>query len=160
MLLCHIQSKVARKSRFDGKQTCRLAFIFLICFGGGGGGGVLGFVLFLISLSWFRPCNAAKKGSSNTERGKLDWMGNKPWITCICRLASCARSSMLTIIKIKLKLHWFAIGQIFNKRWKDNANTYDTQQFISVRLWRINTWYSDIFKIQKVKPFNQQTTVL
>ena len=56
MLLCHIQSKVARKSRFDGEQTCRLAFIFLICFGGGGGR-VLGFVLFLISLSWFRPCN-------------------------------------------------------------------------------------------------------
>ena len=54
------------------QQTCRLAFIFLICFGGGGGGRVLGFVLFLISLSWFRPCNAAKKGSSNTERGKLD----------------------------------------------------------------------------------------
>ena len=69
-----MQLKVARKSRFDGEQTCRLAFIFLICFGGGGGGGgrVLGFVLFLISLSWFRPCNAAKKGTSNTERGKLD----------------------------------------------------------------------------------------
>ena len=71
-----MQSQLARKSRFDGEQTCRLAFIFLICFGGGGGGGgggrVLGFVLFLISLSWFTPCNMAKKGSSNTERGKLD----------------------------------------------------------------------------------------
>ena len=157
-----MQSKVARKSRFDGEQTCRLAFIFLICFGGGGGGGgrVLGFVLFLISLSWFTPCNAAKKGSSNTERSKLDWMGNKPWITCICRPASCGRSWMLAIIKIKLKLHWFAVGQIFTKRWKDNANTYDTQEFISVRLWRMNTWYSDIFKIQKVKPFKQQTMVL
>ena len=37
MLLCHIQSKVARKSHFDSEQTCRLAFIFLICFGGGSG---------------------------------------------------------------------------------------------------------------------------
>ena len=106
----------------------------------------------------FLKCS--QKGSSNTERGKLDWMGKKPWITCICRLASCARGWMLTIIKINLKLHWFAVRQLFTKRWKDNANTYDTQQFISVRLRRRNTWYSDIFKIQKVKPFNQQTMVL
>ena len=159
MLLCYTQSKVARKSRFDVEKTCRLAFIFLICFGGGGGR-VLGFVLFLISLSWFRPWNAAKKGSSNTERGKLDGVRKQPWITCICRLASCARSWMLTIIKIKLKLHWFAVWQIFTKWWKDNGNTCDTQQFISFRLRRINTWYSDIFKIQEVKPFSQQTTVL
>ena len=123
----------------------------------------------ILCCSWYLfhgldHVNAAKKGSSNTERGKLDWMGNKPWITCICRLASCTRSWTLTIIKIKLKLHWFAVGQIFTKRWKDNANTYDTQQFIYlsqfVNLLAINTWYSDIFKIQKVKPFNQQTTVL
>ena len=40
-----IEGDDARKSRFDDEQTCRLAFIFLICFGGGGG--VLGFALFL-----------------------------------------------------------------------------------------------------------------
>ena len=58
VLLCHIQSKVARKSRFDGEQICQLAFIFLICFGGGRDhdrGRVLGILLFLISPSWFRP---------------------------------------------------------------------------------------------------------
>ena len=36
-------------SRFDGEQTCRLAFAFFICFGGG----VLSFVLFLVSPLWF-----------------------------------------------------------------------------------------------------------
>ena len=59
------------ESRFDGEQTCRLALIFLICFGGGG---VLGFVLFLISPLWFKimKCVEKKKMSSNTKRGKLN----------------------------------------------------------------------------------------
>ena len=41
-----------------------------------------------------------------------------------------------------------------------DAKTYDTQQFVTVRLWRINTLYSDKFKIKKLQPFHQQRTVL
>ena len=59
------------ESRFDGEQTCRLALVFLIGFGGGGG--VLGFVLFLISPLWFKTTKCVeKKMSSNTKRGKLN----------------------------------------------------------------------------------------
>ena len=46
------------ESRFDGEQTCRLALIFLICFGGGG---VLAFVLFLISPLWFKIMKCVEK---------------------------------------------------------------------------------------------------
>ena len=122
LLLCHMESKVARKWRFDGKQTCRLAFIFLICFGGGRGGSVLCFVCFLISPSWFLNHETRPKKGYRILNEET-WMGKKPWITSICRLATRARSWMLTLIKIKLKLHWFVARQIFTKRWKDNANT-------------------------------------
>ena len=43
----HLYAIHGRESHFDVEQTRLLAFIFLICFGGG----VLGFVLFSMSVS-------------------------------------------------------------------------------------------------------------
>ena len=100
VLLRHMQSKVARKSPFDGEQTCRLAFILLICFGGGGGRRVLGFVCFLISPSSFlnhetRP----KKGHRIPNEANLTEWERNPEITRTCRLAAPrARSWILTLI--------------------------------------------------------------
>jgi len=39
--------------------------------------------------------------------------------------------------------------QIFAKQWKDNVNTCDTGQFITVCFWPINTWYTGIYKIKQ-----------
>ena len=57
--------------------------------------------------------------------------------------------------------HWFSVMQIFYQSDEKITRVHpcDIQQFITVRLGRINTWYTALHKIKKAEPFNRQTTI-
>ena len=131
------------------RQTdSRLVLTFLFCFGGG----VLGFVLFLLSPLMLKKCHRILNKVNLTEkswtRNDLCWIKSfntrnvlahiVPWKLQVLGLLE----KNATVDTLKPILRWFAVMQIYTKRWKDNADRCDTHQlifFIIVRLWRIYT---------------------
>lgn len=114
---------------FWRQSNSRLVLIFIFCFGGD----VLGFVLFLLSPLTLKKCHRILNRVNLTEKSwtqnDLCWIKAFYTRNVLAHIVPWKLQVLLeknaTVDTLKPILRWFAVMQIYTKRWKDNADRCD-----------------------------------